>query len=283
VGQTLQKADDVVYVSEPDNRRTSPFADVGKLGLGYMPFLTPDEPAPRYEVLWEVAFRGGWPQTAKVQTLWRAASALPRGARVSALTALGRRVAKIPPPEPTVICKSVYAALALEWVVAHTGCRPIIIRRHPLNVLASWLELEVPPHPAQDPRLQEKVQRSLGIEGPPPDASLLQRSAWSIGVLDAAVVDALGRHSEWLSVSHEELCGDPAAGFRSLFEQLGLEWSEEVDRYLKVADRPGAGYLTERLAAELPDAWQRRLSPDQVREAEEVLAALSAQTAAAGA
>jgi len=139
-------------------------------------------------------------------------------------------------------------------------------------VLASWIELGVPPYPLEDdPRVRELVLEPLQLPGPPESASSLQRVAWCIGVLDAAVLDALGRHPEWVAVSHEQLCEQPVDRFRRLFEQLDLEWADAPERYLALANRPGEGYVTERVSVQLPGAWQRRLTAAQVNEAEEVL------------
>jgi hypothetical protein len=282
VGRVLEKASGTVLVNEPDNRTANWFADVGTQRLGFVPVLVPGETAHRYGVMWDVAFRGGWPQNPRVDLLGKAAMRVPRVARGAALAALGRRVARIPADARIVVCKSVYVPFALEWVVSRAGARPVIVRRHPLNVVASWNELGVPPYPLQDdPRVRKLVLEPLGVPDPPQPASQLQRVAWCIGVLDAAIEAARRRHPEWIAVSHEELCDQPIERFRRLFEQLDLDWTDAAERYVGVANRPGEGYLTERVSSELPDSWQRRLTEAQVSEAEGVLAGFPGYAVAA--
>lgn len=281
VGRVLEKAPGVVYVNEPDNREAHWFADVGRQGLGFLPVLRPGAPARHYGLTWDVAFRGGWPQNPRLDRMARGALRMPRPLRAPALSALGRRVARIPAAAPVVVCKSVYVPLALEWVAAHTQARPLIVRRHPLNILASWIELGVPAYPIdQDPRVRELVLEPLGLPAPPEPASHVQLVAWCIGVLDAALLDARSQHRDWIVVSHEELCLDPVGRFRRLFAELHLRWTDAVEQYLSIANRQGEGYVTERISTELPDAWRRRLTAVQIAEAEEVLAGFAPQALA---
>jgi hypothetical protein len=48
--------------------------------------------------------------------------------------------------------------------------------------------------------------------------------------LNRVLLDQCARNPDWIVVVHEELCKAPLATFRSLFRQLGLPWSQRVER-----------------------------------------------------
>jgi len=104
-----------------------------------------------------------------------------------------------------------------------------------------------------------------------PDASPLGRLAWQIGLFFGALDTAVQRNPDWLVVSHEDLCRDPAAGFKSLCADLGVPWTEEAAGFLAASDRPGKGLEVRRVAAEQPTNWSRHLTTAQVEEVAEVL------------
>ena len=94
---------------------------------------------------------------------------------------------------------------------------------------------------------------------------------FSIGVLSTALEAAASRNPQWLVRTHEQLCSDPGQEFKKLYADLGLTWSEAVEGFLVGNDRPGEGFLTQRVAAELPDNWKRRLTSHQVAVMRRVL------------
>ena len=75
-------------------------------------------------------------------------------------------------------------------------------------------------------------------------------------------------------VDHEEMCRDSVAGFRALATALGLDWTAENEAVLVASNRPGTGYELNRVQADLPGAWRRRLSPEDARTAAGIIAQL---------
>jgi hypothetical protein len=88
--------------------------------------------------------------------------------------------------------------------------------------------------------------------------------------------DVVARHPDWVASSHDALCLDPAAGFRRLFADLSLTWTEEAEAFLSASDRPGSGFETHRVAAEQPERWRTRLSSGQLDEIWPVLSLIQA-------
>jgi hypothetical protein len=297
VGRTLGMVPGAVYLHEPDNDMGHPFALRAKGMRGRFPLLEPGESASRYERLWRAAFgdqdlgplhqRVGQlrnrvsmaiaRRTPRAQ-LQRALSAPRerRPARVAAAAWIG--VPAVPARSEHVVVKSVHAPLALEWIANRCDPAIVIVLRHPLNVLASVLELGLPDRDRgldADPVIRERIMEPLGIAAPPPGASDPARSAWQVGLLTAALEAAAARHPDWIVATHEDLCVDPIEKFRPLCERIGLPWSPGVERHLAESDRPGSGFSTNRVRSDEPTRWRQRLNAQQLDEIVPVLRGFS--------
>src|SRR5699024_3710199 len=79
-----------------------------------------------------------------------------------------------------------------------------------------------------------------------PLSSTLHRMAWQCGVLRRELLDAAGRHPDWIVRSHEELIADPLAQVPALARAVGLEWSARCDELLRASNKVGVGHHTTR-------------------------------------
>jgi hypothetical protein len=295
IGQILGHAAEARYVHEPDNETHNPYALRAKKGLGRFPFLRPGDRAPRYEACWEGAFAGGeWPRRTRLS---RRGLVRQSYAAIEAWCDPGRRnpvpleiIAALaapggsPPRYERPIVKSVHALLSAEWVIRRWHPVPVVVRRHPLNLVASWrrvslgdkrgesaLEYTEPVRAIMPPR----AVAEFGAPGgePPPAEDRLAALAWRVGLLCSAREELIARLDQIVCVDHDELCRAPAEGLQSVAGRLGLEWTDACDRALQRAERPGEGFVTQRIAAEQPDRWRTRLSPTEVTRVEGVLTA----------
>jgi hypothetical protein len=292
VTRVLSYAEGAIVVNEPDNEWPKPYALKAKLPLGRFPVLGTEDPAPKeFEILWERAFAGFrqgrvfWYLARALfndrtdPDLWRALCdhANPSvSARMRLMSALARPPRKGPKAD-TVIVKTVYGPLAVEWIAARMQPDVLIVQRHPFNVVASWVEntwggcaLEA------HPEVRERFGRRFGLPELAPDASPLGRVAWEVGLFTSVLEAAADEHPQWHGAGHEDLCVDPHQKFRQLYERLSLTWTEAADRFLDEANRPGTGYIINRIAAEQPERWRRRLSTEQLEEVWSVLSRFDA-------
>jgi hypothetical protein len=283
----------VAWINEPDNEWPNTYALKAKLSLGRFPVLTESDRAPReYEKLWKRSFAGfrqgryqqalAWKLDQKDKTmleLWRAMCDHANAAlspRLRLLTWLAR-----PPSAPDhggrVMVKSVHAPLALEWIWSRLGPRTLVVLRHPLNVVASWLELGWGGCALEtNPTVRARFANRWNLPELDGDASKLQRLAWQAGLFTCALRDGVDRHPEWIAVAHEDLCIDPTLRFRDLFRRIDYPWSQGVEDYLEETNRPGEGWSTNRVAADQPERWRKRLTGEQTREVWSVLSRINA-------
>jgi len=288
IASVLALADGVAWVNEPDNEWPNSYALKAKLPLGRFPSVLPEERAPRpYEVLWERSLSGHResPRRQQVawkldrgertmQELWRAMCdhASPRVSPRLRLLAWTAAPPSTRVPGRVVMVKTVHAPLALEWIAARFHPRIVVVQRHPLNVLASWVELGWGGSALDtNPRVLERFGRRWSLPELRAGASPLHRIAWEIGLFTSALHGGAEDHPDWIAASHEALCEGTDAGFRDLFSQLGWLWLPRASAFLDETNRPGSGFTTFRVATEQPQSWRGRLTAEQVREVWSVL------------
>ncbi|HEX6489378.1 MAG TPA: sulfotransferase [Candidatus Dormibacteraeota bacterium] len=287
LGQILGRAAGAAIVNEPDNpllRRWVPVA----LGSNFeaLPVVEPGDRAPHYERLWTYSFLGGG-----AGTLLRSArlkkrvdawlQERPKVGRVLVESPAGPIVwsirlaaAQARKPPRVVVVKSVFSALAAEWVAVTFTPRVVWVKRHALDVLASWMRMDFRPVPdPNDPWLQERVLPKIAAPPLEPGASRTKQVAWAIGVQSVALEAAARSCGNWIEVTHEDLLANPVEQSQALFSRAGLEWSDSVDEYLAQSNQPGEGFDLKRVWGDLPGRWRRELSQEQIDDATSVLSA----------
>lgn len=280
VAGVIGRAAGATPLHEPDNAKLWPAAVPCTEALGRFPVLGPDDLAPAYFRLWDTVLHG--PTSAPpnrervVRRLWGKPSkadleAVAQGRPPLRLLAAGRAAlasrclpSGAAPGECRVV-KSVHAGLALEWFAKSFQTRVVVVVRHPANVLASWLELELPDRDRQ-PQLSAEARERYGLppDLPAPLPGPLGTTVWQLGLLLTALERAAANHPEWHVVDHDEFCTSPDASFQTLLTSLGLPWTEATESFLRQQNRPGRDFEPAREAATLPQSWRARLTRDQV-------------------
>ncbi len=270
-------------LGEPDNEDKFPASIHAKHGLGRYPVLGADEVSPPYRRLWEWIIQGA-PEDGRARLARHllgpgAVNRIHEGRR-DPVTWLAGMVARSPrapgPPTdgPRWVIKSIHAQLATEWLAEAFDVEMLILLRHPANVLASWLELNLKDARNSTletrPEIRARYLEPWGVPLPGPDP--VERISWRIGLLVAALEDARARHPEWHVRHHEELCTDPVAEFQKLYTELGLDWRDDSAEFLEDHNTPGSGFVVKRVASELSDSWQHRLDDGQLATLRRVLA-----------
>ena len=279
ISELLALAEGVELVVEPDNERTSLLAVAAKRDLPRFPALQPGQRHAAFERLWLVAFRHRLGPLLSRSILTRAWFRPRRPCTARAVARKEQRVVagpgqagrglmhrwlagRTPPPHAPRgqrVVKTVHAPLCAEWVASVAQPRRVVIvQRHPLAVLASLRRMAMPDIVREGCFIPALWRGVFGDDGP----SLIDRSSpiaeagSQAALLTAALEQATQRHDDWLALRHESLCEDPVAGFRQLYEQLGLAWTPRVAEAIQQRDRPGTGYRTQRLAREQVDKWR---------------------------
>jgi hypothetical protein len=96
-------------------------------------------------------------------------------------------------------------------------------------------------------------------------------AAWGVCANLALLLECAVRHPSWRVINHEDMCSDTEARFRSLFDQLGLEWNDRVAAHLAGSDVPGSGWEITRVREQESDVWKRRLSGPPQKQVLEIV------------
>jgi len=282
IGRMLGHADDAVYVDEPDLVEAPPEGEVGRHGFGPYPVIEPGEKslrAMRFGTLWDLAFADVAPQQhASLMALGRAMLRIPAPVRDPLTSAAARAVARLRRGRRHIVAKTVVAQFCLDWLVQRYRPQMVLIQRHPLNVVASWLTLPEPLYGLPENEVvARRVVEPLGFPAAPQSGPHVAQVAWCVGVLTATLHVASLSNPGWLVITHEDMCDDPVARFRNLAGRLDLSWSQGSDRAVAESQRPGSGRVTNRIAADLPEKWRRVLSDEDAHTALAVLDAFPAK------
>jgi hypothetical protein len=253
-------------VHEPDDDERAPFAPFATRGLGHLPDLRPGDAAPRYELMWEMAFEGGWPQRPWSSSAAHAAALLPPAVTRAPLLGLRRATHRRHGHRHHVV-KSVRTLFSAEWVADRCQPRVLVILRSPLNMLGSWLRLGWGSYGIDDhPRAQAWLE-PLGLWPAPPEPGVAN-TIWTICARNHMLRQTAARNPQWQVAWHEDLSADPIPRFGSLSGALGLRWTEEASEYVRSVDRPGSGWDVVRVASEEVEVWRKRLDPEQLQVAQ---------------
>jgi hypothetical protein len=286
VAQTLAHTPGAVYVHEPDNHRHTLYAIRAKRGLGAFPWLQAGGYGGEYGSLWDRAFDGTDPERRRADALLARFQShanhvdldavVTPGARapflLRSVAATTRRPKQGAPSAASVIVKSVQCSLSLPWVASRVDAQVVVVQRHPLNVVSSWLEIGFHDLAAVPRNIAAHYCASWGTDPTETSGSALARTAWRVGFHMSVLEEAVQANPRFIRVSHDDLCRDPLNGLRELAKRCGLTWSDSARSFVADSNRPGYGYDMHRISAYQPDRWRERLTPAQVDEAMAVLA-----------
>jgi hypothetical protein len=275
----LARAPGCVGVLEPDNEDFGPSAGYAKRVLGRYPCLAPGEESSAYVQLWEWALQGahvssrirwatwflGLGRTHRIHTTWLAAN-LARNPHA-------HHGGGTDDPITRVIAKSIHAQLSLEWLADVFDIDVLVLLRHPANILASWIDVNLKDSRNSTletrPEIRTRYLDPWGVSPPGPDP--IEQMSWRIGLLTAVLEDAISRHPEWHVRTHEGLCRDPTVEFNHLYDDLGLEWTKKTVDHLQWRNRPGEAFKVNRVAETVANSWQSRLDDEQLETLRRVL------------
>lgn len=245
VGGTLGYADDALYLKEPltQTRLRSQSGTVTfELANGDPPraYLAPAEAV-------DIALPAFPPNIVPFPGQWR----------------LRRRSSK------RLVLKEVNP-LALDWFARRWNPKIIYLIRHPAGVAASFV--------ARGWRVKpDGFERRFRSERFASGEIMLERhvgSPWSaLGAVQALVLkltlEQLHRHADRLVVCYEDLCDNPLAAFRQLYDFAELQWTDQVEDKIRresngrAVDR-AQPFSTTRNSRLMTDAWKGDLAPDEI-------------------
>jgi len=183
-----------------------------------------------------------------------------------------------------VLLKDPFAVFSTPWFAQRLNCKVVITIRHPGGFASSLKRLNWP-FDFRDLLDQPMLMRDhlesdcADMESMPADdivgqSALLWRMIYrSVHVtLRQAQGDALSLFPDFKLVRHEDLSLDPIAGYKSLYESLGLTFDEKVrDTILNSSSSENPTELSKKKVHSVKldsranmNNWKKRLTPEEI-------------------
>jgi hypothetical protein len=285
IAEAISQGGDARYIHEPDNpgprylhKRHNPVGNpISEFGL--FPVLAPEHGCrpesarvfTAYNRIWERAFAGSasrqptFRSKVKSRLLSRRQSATPHYGNGQQSNSSGTN-------NDNLVVKSVLALFAVEYVVSlFDPTAVILVRREPLSVAASLIELSARGvnrgdylRPLYNHRIiRERYIEPLGLPALPNHLTNAESCAWWASLVNIVVTSYASVHPKWILVDHGDLIRDPPNGFGAALGQLGWNYTDAVEEFLEASNRPGDGFVTNRITATANERWRRTLGPDE--------------------
>jgi len=269
VGRTLATAPNIAYLDEPFSLRHRRGVLRARFPCWFPYLHGPESAGVAADVQRMLAYRYSY--AAELADL-RSARDGGRMVRDAARFARFRRSRSRP------LIKDPIAILAVPWLAERFGAQPVVLIRHPAAFAASLKRMGWAhdfSHFLRQPGLVDDLVPDLrpDIEAFAADPPGVVDQAGLLWVIVHTVIDRYRReHPEWAFARHEDLSTDPFAGFRTLFEHLGLPYTAGVERYIadttgtaNAAEAPtGVTHELRRDSSANVHTWRNRLDPDEI-------------------
>lgn len=222
----------------------------------------------------------GWTRLHHLSPRQRRALALTyRGLNPLTVGRYGRRQWAAPLARTRLIVKDPYAMLSIPAIRRTTGCRTVLIYRHPGAVLASYRRMGWTPdvHQLQPIATQFSAAYDNWLLDTNSEAEALARS-WV--VLHEIALEGLCLEHD-IVVSHSEIATNGNILGPQLFTRLGLCWNSNAKEQFGPPTVGTASDFTEprprralhnfdRMPSEVADAWKSEVAPEDVTDIEAV-------------
>jgi hypothetical protein len=228
VGKMLSIPREVDYFHEPFN----PSCGVRGIDQLYLYIARGDDESLKHRQAIERVFRKGYVPKISYSSedpLWRNWTKRLLGSR----RAWSHRIKKLNPSYRTVVIKDPTGCLLTEYLAEKYDVKPVILIRHPVAVVASFLRLGWQGDLAaicQQPQLIEDYffddQHLLFEQQREP----LERIAVLWRALNKVLLAQASRHPSWRIVTHESLSEKPIEKFRQLYDALDLPMSARAEK-----------------------------------------------------
>ncbi len=168
------------------------------------------------------------------------------------------------------LLKDPIALFSAEWLASRFDVQPVVMIRHPA-AFAGSLKVKDWRYPFSHLREQSLLMdahlqsfKAEIDEFVASEKDIVEQAALLWSMIHFVIQKYKRLHPDWIYVRHEDLSRDPVNGFRTLFEQLDLDFPkrmvEQIEKHSFAAKESGI----RRDSAENVHAWKKRLSASEI-------------------
>ena len=283
LAKTLEMANGVQYVVEPDNEGTNFLGYFYKKGLERFPYFRVEERPKLYLRLFDRAVNGDFITYESSRNNWLFKSNL------ISLNLVKRRLARKQKnrklvfnwdfllkkniefdPKKRRLVKTVHGLLNIPFLMNYLEFTPLIILRHPAASIHSHLKLGIS-DADQDVYRNEKLRTDFlapFLEKMEEMKSPLSRMGMQFGIFHF-IISKFTQQYNYKIIFHEQLCENPTQEFQKLFQSLDLKWDKNVEEFIKNNNQKGeGGFDIKRVASDEKGNWKTKWSQSDLTEIE---------------
>ena len=165
------------------------------------------------------------------------------------------------------VVKSVHAGLCLSLIADYFDPWIVLLFRHPANIIASSLELDIKDadrglinRSELQALLKDYSDEIEHLDDP------LSKMGFQIGLFYYLWEQEVVKRPTCIIRTHEDLCKDPVSRFEDLFNELNLPWNKIIANTIHAMNKPGEGLKTFRVLDDLNNKWKRVLNDEQIHK-----------------
>ncbi|MDZ7717855.1 MAG: sulfotransferase domain-containing protein [Balneolaceae bacterium] len=181
---------------------------------------------------------------------------------------------------PRYLLKDPIALLSAGWLYERYQLKVICMIRNPLAFAGSlkkqgW-DFDFKNFLNQEKLINTRLEPfKKEIEKTDAEGDFIDRISLLWNVLNFVILDYRETYPEWLFMKHEKLAQDPIENFRKMFTYLDLEFSEEIEQYIREftskqnpAEAESNDYQP-RDSKQTIHTWKNRLTDDEAKRVKE--------------
>ncbi len=266
VGRMLAANPDTAYISEPMNVRHRPGVMRTKVEYWYT-YLTEENGGAYLPALRET-LSYCYHLPAEILSL-RSMHDFLRMCRDVGIFARGRLFHQRP------LLKDPFAVFSLPWFAEHLDCEIVVTVRHPAGFASSLKRLNWPfdfRDLLAQPLLMHQLEPFRDRMASMPADDIIGQASLLWAMVYRSVQNACRKIPSIYIVRHEDLSLEPVPGFRKLYEELGLNFTPDVER--KILDSSSSENPAELSRKKVHSVkldsranlynWKHRLSADEI-------------------
>jgi hypothetical protein len=178
----------------------------------------------------------------------------------------------------TPLIKDPVALMSADWLARRFGLNVIVMIRHPAAFVKSMKDRHWGFYPSRWALPQPLLMRDFlapfekMIELEQEQHDIIDQTALLWKILNYVALEYKKKNTGWIFLRHEDIALNPIAGFRNLYDKLGLVFSDDIQQAIydsskdtNPAEGTGNVQFVQRNSRATVSNWKRTLTASEIR------------------
>jgi hypothetical protein len=179
----------------------------------------------------------------------------------------------------TPLIKDPVALMSADWLARRFDLNVVVMIRHPAAFVSSMKDRNWGFYPSRWALPQPLLMRDLlgsfekqMIELEQEHRDIVDQTALLWKILNYVVLEYKKQNTDWTFLRHEDIAMNPIAGFRNLYDKLGLIFSDDIRQAIyesskdtNPAEGTGSVHFVQRNSRATVSSWKRTLTASEIQ------------------